>query len=141
MLRNSDNFKTSEEYCLVRKSFNRVHCQLQLHCESHCRKYKLDKLEWPPRITKIGPRLRIYRWIVGFKWGKKCNILNLKRTCRNNLQKSKSDPKSRYCLHTMTIEEAGNKVAACMRELDRLGKEVLFLRTEHLPDMLNKARK
>ena len=40
----------------------------------------------------------------------------------------------------MTIEEAGNKVAACMQELDKLRKQVPFLRTNHLRDMLNKAR-
>ena len=44
-LRNPDNFETSEKYCLARKSFDRVHCQLQIYCESRCRKYKLDKLE------------------------------------------------------------------------------------------------
>ena len=69
-IRNPDNFKTSEEYRQARKSFDRVHCQLQLHCESRCRKSKLDKLEWSPRITEIGLRLRIYKWIVGFKRGK-----------------------------------------------------------------------
>ena len=77
---------------------------------------------------------------MGFKRGKKCNIQNLERACRNNLQKSKSDPKSGYCPHTMTLESAGNKVAACLKELDRLRKEAPFLRTEHLRDMLNKAR-
>ena len=66
-LRNPANFNTNKEYQITRKSFNRVHCQLQLHCESRCRKYKLDKLEWSPRITEIGLRLRIYKWIVGFK--------------------------------------------------------------------------
>ena len=94
-LRNPDNFATSEEYRIARESFDRVHCQLQLHCESRCRKYKLDKLEWSPRITEIGLRLRIYKWIVGFKRGKKCNIQNLERACWNNLMKTKSDPKSR----------------------------------------------
>ena len=79
--------------------------------------------------------------IVGFKQGKKCNILNLKRACQNNLQKSKTDPKSRYCPHKMTIEEAGNKVAACVRELDKLCKEAPFLRTKYLRDMLDKAMK
>ena len=41
----------------------------------------------------------------------------------------------------MTLESAGNKVAACLKELDRLRKEVPFLRTEYLQDMLNKARR
>ena len=55
--------------------------------------------------------------------------------------KNKSDPKSRYCLHAMTIEQAGNKVAACIKELDRIRKGAPFLQTEHLHDMLSKARK
>ena len=41
----------------------------------------------------------------------------------------------------MALESASNKVAACLKELDRLRKEALFLRTEHLQDMLNKARR
>ena len=92
-----DNYETEEDYRLACESFNRVHCQLQRHCKSHCRKYKLDKLEWSPRITEIGIRLRIYKWIIKFKQGKNYNILNLERACRNNLQKSKNDPRSKFC--------------------------------------------
>ena len=41
----------------------------------------------------------------------------------------------------MTIEEVDNKVVACMQELDKLRKEAPFLQTEHLRNMLDKARK
>ena len=119
-LRNPDNYSTSKEYRQAQESFDRTHCELQRHCENHCRKYKLDKLEWSPRITEIGLRLRIYRWIVGFKKGKKCNVQNLERACRNNLHKSKLDPKTNYCPHAMTLESASNKVVACLKELDIL---------------------
>ena len=60
-LRNPDNYGTSKEYRLAQESFDRVHCQLQLHCESRCRKYKLDKLESSPQITEIGLKLMIYK--------------------------------------------------------------------------------
>ena len=60
-LRNPDNCETSKEYRLAYESFDRVHCQLQLHCESRCRKYKLEKLEWSPHITEVSLRLRIYK--------------------------------------------------------------------------------
>ena len=66
---------------------------------------------------------------------------NLERACRNNLQKSKLDPKTNYCPHTMTLEIASNRVVACLKELDRLRQEAPFLRAEHLQDMLGKARR
>ena len=130
-----------EEYQLACKNFDKTHCELQRCCEDKCRKYKLDKLEWFLRITEIGVRLCIYKWIAGFKQGKKCNILNLERACRNNLKKSKGDLKSKYCPRVMSLEEAERKAAACEQELDNLKDEAPFLRTEHLQDMLDKAWK
>ena len=74
-LRVPKSYEIEADYCLVRKSFNKVHCELQQYCEKHCRQYRLDKLEWSPRITEISIRLQIYKWIIGFKRGKKCNIM------------------------------------------------------------------
>ena len=107
------NYETEADYCLACKSFDKVHCELQQYCEKHCRKYRLEKLEWSPCITEISVRLQIYNWIIGFKRGKKCNIMNLERACHNNLQKNRNNSKSKYCPDVMTLEEEESKLVAC----------------------------
>ena len=89
-------------------------------------------MEWFPCIPDIGVKLRIYNWIAGFKRGQKCNIRNIERACCNNLKKNGNDPKSKYCLHTVSLEEAERKVASCNQELMNLKDEAPYLRTEHL---------
>ena len=136
-----DNFDNNEEYRLARESFEKTHCELQRCCENRCRVCRLDKMEWFPRMTEIGTRLKICKWIAGFKRGKKCNIFNLERACRNNLQNHKNEPKSKYCPWVMTLKEAEKKAAACERELNNLREEAPFLQIDHLRDMLDKAQK
>lgn len=41
----------------------------------------------------------------------------------------------------MSLEDTENKVAACEKESKDLREDTLFLRTEHLQEMLDKARK
>ena len=64
-LRVPDNYGSKEEYRLARESYGNIHCKLQRCYEVKCRKYRLDKLEWPPCITKISIILRIYKLIMG----------------------------------------------------------------------------
>ena len=94
-LKNDSNFATEEEHCLARA--NKKHCNLQCCCKSKCRKYNIFNLEWSPRVAENGVRLRIYKRIVGFKYGQKSNILDLKRAYCNNLKKSEKDAKSKCC--------------------------------------------
>ena len=66
-LRIPENFDNETEFRLARESYDKTHCELQRCCESRCRVYQLDKMEWFPRMTEIGTRLKIYKWIAGFK--------------------------------------------------------------------------
>jgi len=140
-LRRPRDFKNQAEFRAARESFDKQHCELQLGCEERCRTYKTGEVEWSPLITTINKRLRIYRWIAGFKRGKKCNVRNLERACRNNLRDNKNDPRSKHCPWTMSLEEALQNAAACEKELDKLKKEAPSMRTEHIQRMLVKARR
>lgn len=86
-VKNHDNFKSKEECIIAQDKFDKGHYELHKYCETQCKKYKLDKLDWFPMITQIRLKLHIYRWIVGLKRGKKCGIHNLERA----FQKLKKD--------------------------------------------------
>ena len=97
-------------------------------------------MAWFPLLSDIGTRLKIYKWIAGFKRGRKCNIENLERACRNNLQKHKNDPKSNYCPWKMSLEDAEAKAASCKQEMELLREEAPTMRTNHLRTRINQAR-
>ena len=52
-----------------------------------------------------------------------------------------SDPRSKYCPWVMTLEQALQNITACEKELDTLVKNAPFMRTKHIRDRLDVARK